>query len=374
MNGMSPRVTVLLPVHNGERHLGLAVESILMQTFTDFELLIIDDGSTDKSLEILRGFRDPRLIIVRSESKQGLVAALNKGVFRARGQYIARMDADDISLPERLSRQVEILDNNPEIGVCGCWWRTIDEGGKVLSEQRLPTGSDECKSWFFLFGEQPLGHPCSMYRTRLVSDMGGYEREFRHAEDFRLWSKLARNSVAMANVPEFLFLYRRHAIQVSELHRDEQRQNHNRALAEFLSESLGTPVNSNDAALLRSRDLRPELVTSPEIIERLVELRLNAIVSFYRGNDLPENVKYGMNLQAISALCANLATTTFPMRPLFGMLYVFARRLNRETFISLSSANRCTFAAMTSALSRFVGSRLLRAVATISGQARACDR
>lgn len=358
MSNKTPIVSVLLPVYNGERHLTAAVESILRQSYSDFELLIIDDGSTDNSADIISRFRDPRILLYRSESNLGLVAALNLGLSLARGKYIARMDADDISLPERLARQVSVLDARSEIGVCGCWWRSIDEKGKILTEQRLPIGANECRSWFYLYGEQPIGHPCVMYRTRLVKDIGGYESKFRHAEDFRLWTRLVGNSVAMVNIPEFLFMYRVHAAQVSAVQRDEQRRSHNRALAEFLSEILATNVDCCDADLVRSLDFRPEKLTSYDRLERLLELKLNSINFFYLSSNLTESSKYSMNVEVIAALSANLAATTLAPFPAIKMLCEFSRKLNHESLSAASCSATYTIAAVKNVLLVFMESCL----------------
>src|SRR5271170_5563678 len=116
---MTKLVTVLMPVHNGERYLAEAIESVLGQSAGDLELLIVDDGSTDRSAEICRDYRDPRIRLVQNPTHLGIVASLNRGLDLAAGAYVARMDSDDISLPERLEKQIRLLDENPEVGVCG---------------------------------------------------------------------------------------------------------------------------------------------------------------------------------------------------------------------------------------------------------------
>jgi len=127
LNVMKPTVSVLMPVFNGEQFLRPAMNSILNQTFTDFEFIIVDDGSTDHSREILNSYTDSRVRLICNESNIGLTDSLNRGLEAASGNYIARMDQDDISLPERLAKQVAFMDSHPEVGVCGTWAKDIDQ-------------------------------------------------------------------------------------------------------------------------------------------------------------------------------------------------------------------------------------------------------
>jgi glycosyltransferase involved in cell wall biosynthesis len=133
-----PRITVLMPVHNGEPYLDASVRSILGQTYGDFEFLVIDDGSTDGSARILRAYQDPRFRIVENGRNLGVVETLNRGLSLSRGEYVARMDCDDESLPERLERQVSFLDSHPEVGVLGTSGDLIDGDGRFLAGFRYP--------------------------------------------------------------------------------------------------------------------------------------------------------------------------------------------------------------------------------------------
>lgn len=129
-----PEISVVLSVYNDAKYVGVAIESVLAQTFTDFELIIIDDASTDESLSIARDFADERIRIVENEENLGLTKSLNKGISLAQGKYIARMDSDDICLPTRFEKQVAYLDAHPDVGVCGGWVELIGEqaGGKSV--------------------------------------------------------------------------------------------------------------------------------------------------------------------------------------------------------------------------------------------------
>ena len=209
----APAVTVLMPVHNGARYLGEAMGSILSQTFSDFELLVVDDGSTDATSSIVGACTDPRLAVHRNGRNLGLIASLNWGLDNARSEYIARMDADDVALPTRLQRQVDFLRRSPGIGLCGTWFRML--GGARRHAVRPPTGADDMAAR--LFHESPLAHPSVMFRRALFDRHRlRYSSEFPHAEDFELWTRVARVT-ELANVPEVLLLYRQHAEQVSTL-------------------------------------------------------------------------------------------------------------------------------------------------------------
>jgi len=214
----APAVSVLMAVYNGAAYLGEAMASILSQTFGDFELLVIDDGSTDDTPAILRACTDRRLRVVRHDGNLGLIAALNRGLDEARGEYVARMDADDIALPSRLERQRKLLLGAPNIGLCGTWFRTFgSEPAKVV---RPPVQPDELAAK--LFYESPLAHPSVMFRRTLFAERGlRYDPAFSFAEDFELWTRVAQVA-DLANVPEVLMRYRRHGAQVSAEHEAAQ--------------------------------------------------------------------------------------------------------------------------------------------------------
>jgi glycosyltransferase involved in cell wall biosynthesis len=160
-----PMVTVLMSVYNGERFLNEAIESILTQTFTDFEFLIINDGSTDDSVKIIESFQDSRIRLINNERNLKLIASLNKGVSLAMGKYIARMDCDDVSMPDRLEKEVRFLESNEEYGVVGTWYTVIDGEGKDQRNVSYPSSNDLIK--LFLSLNCPLAHGSIMVRTEL---------------------------------------------------------------------------------------------------------------------------------------------------------------------------------------------------------------
>lgn len=207
---VTPKVSVIMPVYNGEEYVSQAIESILNQTFADFEFIIIDDGSTDHSLDIIKTYMDPRIVLVSNESNLTLIPTLNKGLNLARGEYIACMHADDISLPERLMRQVKFMDQHPNIAVCGTWVETFGECEP--SFWRFTTPPDEVKC-MLLFG-CCIAHPSVMLRRSLIEAGIRYSPLYPNGEDYALWVRIAEHH-EIANIPEILIKYRRSENQLS---------------------------------------------------------------------------------------------------------------------------------------------------------------
>lgn len=209
-----------MPVHNGASYLDEAVASILRQTFPEFELLVVNDGSTDGTASILRSCTDCRLTVIENDGNLGVIASLNKGLEAARGEFVARMDADDIANPQRLQRQVHFLRKFPQIGLCGTWFQTFGEGRSRVV--RPPTRPEDLAAR--LFYESPLGHPTVMFRRALFADHGlQYSLDYPHAEDYELWVRAAEIT-ELANLPEVLLRYRQHWDQVSNLKTAKQNE------------------------------------------------------------------------------------------------------------------------------------------------------
>jgi glycosyltransferase involved in cell wall biosynthesis len=219
INMKSPKVTVLMPVYNSEKYLHDAIKSILNQTFRDFEFIIIHDPSTDKTTEILQSFNDPRIKIINNEKVLGLIESLNTGLGIASGEYIARMDSDDISLPERFEKQVKYLQAHPEVGVLGCHVKIVDEISKTVSVCSRPLTNDQ-NQWRLLFGPS-LMHPSVMFRKELIIKHGGYSKEALHAEDYELWSRLSRYT-EINQLPDVLVVLRKHTENIGSVYAQAQ--------------------------------------------------------------------------------------------------------------------------------------------------------
>ncbi len=201
----NPKVTVLMPVYNGETYLAEAIESILNQTFADFEFLIIDDGSTDTTWDILDNFNDTRITLVKNNQNMGITKTLNKGLQLARGNYVARMDANDICFPERLQRQKAFLDENLNFAMVGSWIEVIDEIGGKIKKINFPIVSYLLR-WRLLY-TNTFAHSAVMFRKNAVLGISGYLDNYKHAEDYDLWSRLSIHW-EVANIPAVLVSWR----------------------------------------------------------------------------------------------------------------------------------------------------------------------
>jgi glycosyltransferase involved in cell wall biosynthesis len=202
---MSAMVSVLLPVFNAEKFLRESIDSILGQTFRDFELLILNDGSTDGSDKIIKSYQDNRIRYF-AHSNMGLSATLNKGLSLARGQFIARQDADDISHPERFEKQLKFFDNNPDCGLVGTWADVIKNSASSPGFLKHPTKPEDIN--FFLIYNNPFVHTSIMMRKCCVEQVGLYTSlRDRQPEDYELWLRFSK-FFKMANIPELLVSYR----------------------------------------------------------------------------------------------------------------------------------------------------------------------
>ncbi|WP_271078656.1 glycosyltransferase [Aurantiacibacter sp. MUD61] len=219
----SPALSVAMSVYNGERFLAPAIQSVLDQSFGDFEFLILDDGSTDSSRAIIEEFaaRDTRIKPILRENR-GLVASLNQLLETAAAPLVARMDADDICRHNRFEKQIAFLAAHPDHGVVGSWSEDIDENGQPWFTGGVDHAvtNEEMKA-VAACGGQLLVHPAVMYRKDIVLGVGGYHAAFRHCEDYDLWLRLA-SETKMANIPERLLRYRHYPDQVSKKYVTEQ--------------------------------------------------------------------------------------------------------------------------------------------------------
>jgi hypothetical protein len=252
MSMTTPKVTVLMPVHNGAAYLRDAVVSVLNQTFTDFEFIIVDDGSTDETPDILAAFDDPRIVVVRNPTNLGLVASLNLGIDRARGEYIARMDADDICMRGRLWAQVRYLDRHPEVGLLGTGFVRIDAQGVVLSPFWL-VPSDEVPGtlaylrWSLLW-RTSVQHPTAMIRRSALGEMR-YEADYFTAEDYELWARMG-HVTGVARLPGAYLSYRTNPAGVSVTKQQKQLETHFAITLREISRFLGSAPNPETLRVL----------------------------------------------------------------------------------------------------------------------------
>lgn len=211
---MAPLVTVIMSVHNCEKYIGKAIDSILCQTLNDFEFIIINDGSDDGTEKIIKLYRDPRIICVNNGENIGQTRSLNKGIGLARGEYIARMDADDFSSSDRLLIQAEFMERNPKIAVTGSWMRLINEQGRSAGILTYPLAPNFIRLLLVNLINFPcIPHPAAMIRKEIFSKIGLYNERYA-IQDYDLWLRIARE-YPIRNIPKVLLYYR--GVKISNL-------------------------------------------------------------------------------------------------------------------------------------------------------------
>jgi glycosyltransferase involved in cell wall biosynthesis len=210
---MTPVISVLMPVYNAGPYLEEAIASVLDQTFSDFELLLFNDASTDNSAQIISSFSDQRIKSFSSEINQGHIFHLNAGLRLAKGEFIARMDADDVCMPERFEKQVAFLRHHPEVGVCGTLTTNINSNGEIIGHDVIETNDEALR--LKLISNTCFSHPTVMMRKSILQrNQIEYSAELFPAEDYAIWTLLAVRT-KFANIPQKLVQYRKHSNQVS---------------------------------------------------------------------------------------------------------------------------------------------------------------
>ncbi|HXV37934.1 MAG TPA: glycosyltransferase family 2 protein, partial [Myxococcota bacterium] len=239
-----PRLSVLLPVHQAERYLEEAIESVLAQSFDDFELLALDDGSTDGSARILEALaeRDARIRVWRSEHA-GLVAQLNRGLAAARGEYIARMDADDVSHPERFERQVAYLDAHPECVALGTGTDEVDPERRIIRTLDVRTEHHAIEACLLQGDGGALIHASAVYRAHALRRIGGYRKQFEFGEVIDLHLRLAEIG-RLANLRDRLYEYRQNPASVCFTRASEVRGNQDAAIQDALRRRGASPASA----------------------------------------------------------------------------------------------------------------------------------
>lgn len=201
----SPSLTVIMPVFNTARYVAQAIESVLTQTFSDFELLIVDDGSTDESLAVARGFQDSRIRVFANKSNIGKVAVCNDALSQSRGKYVTVHDSDDYSSPDRFQRQILFLEAHPEFAMCGTWFYEIDQSGSVVREIDLESDPDRLRT--LIRSDSQFHGPTMILRRDILEEIGGLYRNFHNKEDVDLSMRIAEK-YPVKNLEQRLYYYR----------------------------------------------------------------------------------------------------------------------------------------------------------------------
>ena len=215
-----PLISVIMPVYNGEKYLREAIDSVLAQTYTNFELLLINDGSTDNSEEIILSYKDNRIRYIKNERNLKLIATLNKGIDFANGTYISRMDADDTMPPERYEIQMKYMMKHPDVDLCSVWAHVTDEQGKRIGKLKGVDTSELIN--VSLFFTNPINHPGILCKSNVLKE--NKYQEFTHVEDMGMWIHLRDKGYKMVNIPKYLYSYRWYGSNVSNTNADFQLQ------------------------------------------------------------------------------------------------------------------------------------------------------
>lgn len=241
----TPKISVIMSVYNAEKFVSKTIDSILMQKFIDFEFLIVDDCSSDKSFEIISNYNDSRIKVFRNEKNLGYIQSLNKLIFHSAGDYIARQDHDDISLPNRLKLQVHFMENNPDVGICGTNARFFGEKKSLTS---LPTNDMDIRSNLII--RNPFIHSSIMIRRKLflVNDTLKYDISYYPAEDYYLWFNVSIQA-KLANLPNVLLLIRWHRNNVSSLNESIQIEKFNNIRYKILEHTLSIVLTEEEKRL-----------------------------------------------------------------------------------------------------------------------------
>lgn len=205
------KISVIMPVYNGEKYIEETIKSVLNQTYADFEYIIIDDGSVDDTLNIINTFSDNRIIVIKA-NHGGIVKALNLGLEKSSGEYIVRIDADDICVQNRFEILINYMEKHKDVVVCGSWATKIDEKGIVTGNMIYPPIDDK-NIVKYAFLHNPFIHPSVIFRKSVLVQVGKY-RSFKHNEDYELWTRMLKKGKGH-NIPEELIRYRIHSNQIT---------------------------------------------------------------------------------------------------------------------------------------------------------------
>ncbi|MDP3704262.1 MAG: glycosyltransferase [Candidatus Omnitrophota bacterium] len=308
----APRVTVLMTVYNGLPYLPQAIESVLNQTFHDVEFMIIDDASTDGSVACIRRYADPRIRLFCNERNLGQAASLNAGLAFSQAPYVARMDQDDICLPDRLRQQVNLLEAQPRVASVGTRMYWLRASGRIVGVVGIPIPDFGAFVGTLLTTASPLGHSTVMYRREIIADIGGYDVSFAPCEDFELWCRLALRRHDARVIPRPLVMFRMHGqqqtVQRNTLREENVRRAHDRLVAAFCPPDQASQVSG----LLQVGDVFWETCRTRQEVQALVraldqmveEMQTSLRLSQQEHATLKRYVYWWLGRRAFSAILA----------------------------------------------------------------------
>lgn len=331
-----PAVTVFMAAYNASKDIKAAIDSVLNQTFPDFELLIVNDGSTDDTAAIVGSYQDSRIRLVHNPKNMGLVPTRNVALSEARGKYLAILDSDDIAYPERLQLQFEFLESNPEMALCGGHAKIIDEAGTETSEElTVPSDPDVIKRT--LLFRNTYVNSSTMFKTEVLRELGGY-RNFAPAEDYDLFIRIS-DRYPVSNLDKYLVKYRTHLLNTSSLKRNEAIKH----LAEIKASQLQTlNLDPNQATLLLSfllHDFSPH--TFKEYLSLFSQLKtVNNQIHKYKNPEF-NKMLFDMWFDLIFFKKAKMNALALLFKPpIFDRSFLTARQFRKALKLSLKGIGR----------------------------------
>lgn len=286
-----------MPVSSSGEYIGDAIDSIMSQTFHDFELvLVIDPGTKDECLRIIGDYSDDRIRIIQNEVHLGLARSLNLGIDRAKGEYIARMDADDVSLQNRLKEQVEFLDSHQDIGVVGTATTIMDPGGIPIEPLFNPCPPNLVK--WHLFFNSVIAHPTVMARKETLVRLGGYDPEAKYVEDYELWLR-AVCMTNISNLPDILLLYRLHEGGICSQHTDEQSRTRVKVAKPVIERTVRQDVHEDVIKAIQD----PFSITNDRLATEASRVLIHLKDHFLAQNDLSEGERIEIQFDVSRRLC-----------------------------------------------------------------------
>ena len=242
-----PELSIIMPLFNNERYVGQAIQSLLSQSYTDFELFVVDDASNDKILQIVKSFSDSRIRILHNHQNQGIVYSRNKGLEVAKGSFIAPFDSDDVAMPEKFGKQIDFLKTHPEYGMIGSWAKQINEEGKLLKTKwKLDAAPQNIPS--ILLFRNYFVQSAVVLRRECIPE-GGYKPGYDIVEDYAMWFDVSQKN-KVGNFPEYLIQYRIHS-QSSTALDDERLKRCEAKVFQHIYNQLGIEINDKASLLLQ---------------------------------------------------------------------------------------------------------------------------
>ncbi len=294
----NPKITVLMSAYNAEKYLAEALESIMNQTYQDFELVIVNDGSTDKTEAIIQEYatKDKRIVVINNSVNQGLTKSLNLGLAQARGEYVARLDADDVAWPERLAKQYQFMESHPELALIGSWAEIIDEQG--ASKGYLRGETDEALFRFKMTLVNQLVHSTFFFKTELARAQGGYNEAYQYVQDYEFSSRLMKK-YRLNNQPEVLVKFRTHAKAITK--NKEIKEAYQDYALKVIRDNLQSLIKIDQptferlarALIIKNTDQRLRWTDYREIKNILTELREAVTRSYTWGTPNQEALRQG---------------------------------------------------------------------------------